>query len=88
MNDPCPCGEDHPPRASYFVSATRDDGARSVVCGPYTTHEGALAAVDAVRRRVCDLLPEAWWYGWGTCGSDDSDLKARWSTVESIGGGS
>lgn len=78
----CPCGETHAPRAAYYVSAV-DGSRKAVVCGPYATHAEALAEVSSVRDRVCELLPEAWWYGWGTCGSDDP-LRARWPNAASI----
>jgi hypothetical protein len=82
MSNPCPCGEDHTSRAAYYVTAI--DGSRTaIVCGPYPTHAAALAEVDEARRRVVDLLPEAWFYEWGTCGSDDP-LSARWVSAAFI----
>lgn len=50
------------------MSALRDDGARAVVCGPYETHEAALADVFAVET-FCDPWRR---YAWGTCSSGET----------------
>lgn len=86
MTPACPCGEDHAPRAAYYVSATRDDGRRAIGCGPYPTHGEALAEVDPAREACYRLDPTTWWLGWGTCGSDDT-LPARWSRAAEIKAG-
>lgn len=49
----------------YYVSA--QDGARySLMLGPFATHEAALAQVDAVCAKACQLDPRAWFWAWGT----------------------
>lgn len=81
----CPCDGECAarPRAAYYVSARREDGANALVCGPYPTHSEALADVAAARDACYRLSPETWWLAWGTCGSDDP-VRARWDRPASI----
>lgn len=54
---------------SYYVSCV-DGERRALVCGPYPTHEQALADVHRVSVAAAERWPESWWYSWGTAGSD------------------
>jgi hypothetical protein len=49
----------------FYVSALRDDGARSIVSGPYLTQEAAERDVFPMMDRY-DLFRQ---YAWGTCAS-------------------
>lgn len=73
----CPCGEVHESRQFYYVSAV-DGSRKALAAGPYDTHAETLAAVNLVRDQACRIDGTAWFYGWGTCGSDER-LPARWS---------
>ena len=59
------------PRRFYYVSAERSDGRRAIVAGPYPTHEAAVADVYRVTLATCRVDDRAWWYAWGTAGSDE-----------------
>lgn len=55
----------------YWVSAQRGDGRRAIVAGPYPDHDAALADVHRVTLAACRVDDRAWWYAWGTAGSDE-----------------
>jgi hypothetical protein len=50
----------------YFVSVT-DAGRYGLLLGPYPTHAGALARVEAVRTLAEKVDDRAWFYAYGTC---------------------
>lgn len=59
---------------AFYVSVLRSPdrgprGGAALAAGPYRTHGAALAAVDAVRRYLCDEIRDfrAYWYAYGTC---------------------
>lgn len=55
-----------PQPAPYYVSVI--DGPRyGLLLGPFPRHEEALAKVEAVRRKACELDGRAHWWGFGTC---------------------
>jgi hypothetical protein len=75
-------GDDvHTDKAHYYVSAI--DGPRTfIIAGPYAAHAAALAQVNAVRDLGVDQNPRAWWFAWGTCGSDElikTPLGPEWA---------
>ena len=55
----------------HYVSVLGDHGKYGIVAGPWATHDEAVKNV----RRVSDIAiardPRAFWYGWGTCSSDE-----------------
>lgn len=57
---------------AYYVTVV--DGARvGRLLGPFVNdHAGALAMVDAARRRAEELDPRACWYSFGTARADIS----------------
>lgn len=62
-------GEDLRP-GFYYVSAQRDDGARVLVRGPYSTHRAALDAVQDTMIEAAERDFRAFWYAWGTARSE------------------
>jgi hypothetical protein len=50
----------------YYVTVRRDDGATVAICGPYRTHEAALAMVRPGREAAERYDPRAVWYAYGT----------------------
>jgi hypothetical protein len=65
----CNCDKPHEPDTSFFVSCIEDSGQRrkSLLLGPYDTHEEALANVDRGRKLAEANDPKAYWYSFGTC---------------------
>lgn len=70
-------------RRYFWVSAQRDDGRRAIIAGPYDTHEAALADVRRVTLAACRVDDRAWWYAWGTAGSDEI-LKAALGAPDTL----
>lgn len=58
-------------KKNFYVSAI-DGPARFLVAGPYSSHDVALARVDAVKEHANKADPRAWFMAWGTAGSDDA----------------
>jgi hypothetical protein len=60
------------PVAHYFVSCVETDGRRrkSLLAGPYATHEAALAQVRKVARMTEDVDPRAAWFAFGTASAE------------------
>lgn len=54
---------------NYYVSVIDPDTGRfGLLLGPFKNdHAAALAMVDKVRAKACDLDPRAYWYAFGTC---------------------
>ena len=51
---------------NYYVSI--EDGSRhSLLLGPFSEHAAALAMVDQVKSKACELDSMACFYGFGTC---------------------
>jgi hypothetical protein len=71
------------PRRFYWVSALRDDGARAIIAGPYPDHPAAEADVRRVTLAACRVDHRAWWYSWGTAGSDEM-LKPALGAPETL----
>lgn len=71
MTHPCSehgsCAE-----GAYYVSV-RDGRRSALVLGPFPIHQLALDRVSAVKKRVVEDNPWAWFYAWGT---------ARWAEDE------
>jgi hypothetical protein len=56
----------------YYVSVVKGHDNFRLLRGPFVNdHAGALAAVDAARRKACDLDPRGHWYAYGTCRTDE-----------------
>lgn len=53
----------------YYVSAI-DGERRALVRGPFSSHLGALEAVEATKAAACKLDGRAWSYAWGTARCD------------------
>ena len=70
-------------RRYFWVSAQRDDGRRAIIAGPYLSHEAAKADVHRVTLAACRVDDRAWWYAWGTAGSDEM-LKAALGKPEDL----
>lgn len=52
---------------AYYVSAV-DGGRYALLLGPFANdHAAALAMVEPVRAKACELNPRAHWYAFGTC---------------------
>lgn len=65
METNCKCGQQHHEGANYYVSVV--DGPQfNVLAGPYKTHAEALAMVEPVRTLAVELVPQSWFYGFGT----------------------
>lgn len=56
---------------SFYVSVKGTNragkGKALLALGPFTTHGGALAQVDRVRRYVVEKYRDGWTYAYGTC---------------------
>lgn len=69
---------------AYYVSAI--DGARkALICGPYPTHDAALADVTRVKRAAYDVDPRAHWWAWGTASVDTDAAPGLRDLVGSLG---
>jgi len=56
----------------YYVSVVKGKDNFRLLRGPFPNdHAGALAAVDAARKKACDLDPRGHWYAYGTVRSDE-----------------
>jgi len=52
---------------NYYVTVVNDHGDYRPLLGPFPNdHAGALAMVDAVMEKACDLDPRGIWYSYGT----------------------
>jgi hypothetical protein len=80
--DLCTCGGTHADGAHYYVSARRDDGAVSVLLGPYLTHPMALGMVDTGRRLAERVDARAHWYAFGTVAMDGDKPGVLNDTLE------
>lgn len=61
---------------AYYVSAI-DGDRKALICGPYATHDAALADVRRVSRAAYEVDPRAHWWAWGTA-SVDLDKAPEW----------
>ena len=62
--------EPDPRPGFYYVSCMRDDGAKRLVRGPWTSHVDALANVRKVQTEAENVDARAVWYAWGTARSE------------------
>lgn len=65
-----PAPNPHP--GAYYVSV-KDQGRTALLAGPWPTHAEALAMVDTVRAKACELDPRGVWYAYGTARLPDDD---------------
>jgi hypothetical protein len=68
---------DHGPQVDerpgrYFVSV-RDGKRRALLCGPFPTRREALAMVEPVRAKACEVDPRGPWYAYGTARLHDDE---------------
>lgn len=61
---------------AYYVSAI-DGERKALICGPYATHDAALADVQRVKRAAERVDPRAVWWAWGTAGVN-LDAAPEW----------
>lgn len=70
-----------PRPGNYYVSVI-DQGRRALLAGPWPTHAEALAQVDAVRVKACELDPRGCWYAFGTARlPDDDSVPIRYGSL-------
>lgn len=68
MNDQTP----DPRPGAYYVSVI-DGPRRALLAGPWPTHAEALAMVETVRTKACELDGRGHWYAFGTARLPNDD---------------
>lgn len=61
---------------AYYVSAI-DGDRKALICGPYDSHEEALADVERVKKAANEIDFRAHWWAWGTA-SVDLERAPEW----------